>query len=82
MNHKFWNDEKLTRYLIKLEHAHNLMPIYQRDGRMLALTNLLADMENWARKAQWRIQKLADQEAAWRMKQNGSMETASIGSPL
>ena len=58
MNCKFWNDVELTETIQKLHRAQNVLDIYHRNGQMGRLAYLLADMEDAARKAQWRILEL------------------------
>lgn len=65
MNCKYWNDVELTEQLIKLERAHNLMSIYQRNGQAHKLFMLLSDMEMAAQKAQERLNQLEKERGVW-----------------
>lgn len=73
MNCKYWNDVELTEQLIKLEHAHNLMAIYQRNGQAHKLFMLLSDMEMAAQKAQERLNQLEKERGVWDSKRTKNL---------
>lgn len=61
MNHRPWNDERLSSHLQDLHREYNLIDTYHRNGQMRELWNLLERIGRAKDLAQFRILDLERQ---------------------